>query len=99
MHGQQNIKRCLVPSAKVNAMWRKLGIYAISKTPAARIDTLGIILPLVPLIAQKFHLAFLSQYWMNIQRGALFYLTTRVITSPRPLFQFSVVRGPRSAVR
>ena len=32
-----------VPWAKVNAMWEKLDIYSVSKTPVTRIDTLGII--------------------------------------------------------
>jgi hypothetical protein len=83
----------LDPWAKVNAIWGKFDIYII------RIDTLAIILPLVPPIGQKIHVTFLSQYWMNIQKGALFYLTTRIITSPRPLFHLAVVRGPRFAVR
>jgi len=50
----------LAPGAKVNAMWGKFDIYAISKTPVTRLETLGVILPLVPHIGQKFHVTFLS---------------------------------------
>ena len=59
-------KGYLVSWAKLNAMWGKFKISAISKTPITRLDKLGIMLPLVSTIAQKFHVTFLSQYWMYI---------------------------------